>query len=84
MKSLGISVLVSGFLVSLLGIAAKVYGVHSTPGIWLAMLNLPGILFVAWINSWMGFCIAICANSLLYAGAFGIVRRFKNLGHSQL
>jgi len=74
MKAFGYSVLLSAFLFSLLGIAGRIYGFHSTPGIWLALVNLPGYLFAAWFTNWIGFCIAIIVNSIMYAGFFRVAR----------
>lgn len=34
--------------------AAHVYGWHSTPGIWLALLNLPGFLVAVWVSYLIG------------------------------
>jgi len=54
-------------LVSSLGIAAHLYGTHSTPCIWLAFLNLPGVLFIAWLNGGPGFLIAVLVNWIFYS-----------------
>lgn len=77
MKAFGISLLLSAFLFSLFGVAGKMYGFHSTPGIWLAFVNLPGILCAVWIQNWIGFCVAITVNSMLYACLFQILRLFR-------
>lgn len=78
MKAFGFSVLGSAFLFSLLWIAGRIYGFHSAPGIWLALVNLPGVLLVAWITNWIGFCGAIIVNSILYAGLFCVVRGIRS------
>lgn len=77
MKTIGIFFLLSGLLFAVFEIATEMYGVHSTPGIWLALVNFPGILLVVWINGWMGFSIAIFVNSLVYFGAFKIFSGLK-------
>lgn len=79
MKAFGISMLLSGFLISALGIAAMMYGVHSTPCIWLTLANLPGIALVAWVSGWVGFPIAVFVNSLLYFSAFKLMSALKRI-----
>lgn len=81
MKAFSISVLLSGFLFSIFGIAAKVYGVHSTPGIWLALANFPGILVVVWLNGGTGFAVAIFVNSLLYLSAVKITHALRRISN---
>jgi hypothetical protein len=68
-------------LISLLGISAHVYGYHSTPCIWLAMVNLPGVLFIAWLNGWPGFGAAILANGIIYFLVVKFVLSIKRLSN---
>lgn len=77
MKPYAFTLLLSIFLVCLFGAAGHVYGYHSTPGIWLALLNLPGIVAVAWVNGVPGFCIAIAVNWIAYSCFLGIALFFK-------
>ena len=48
-------------------------GYHSTAGIWLGIINLPGSLFAAWIGGVWGLCLAVMTNWLLYSGVARIV-----------
>ncbi len=66
MKSLCITLVIAFVLTSSLGIAAYVYGYHSTPVIWLAMLNFPGVLFCAWMAGLPDYCLCALANWLTY------------------
>jgi hypothetical protein len=70
---------IATILMSLLGIAAHLEGWHSTPGILLAVLNLPGALCMAWINGWPGFVIAILANWGLYHLIAKLFASMKNV-----
>jgi hypothetical protein len=81
MKVLAITLLISAILVCSLGVAEISEGIHSTPGIWLAFLTLPGGVFTAWVNGWPGYVIAAIVNSLLYAGFFQLVRHINRIAN---
>jgi hypothetical protein len=65
-KPLGVALALAITLTSALAIAAQVYGYHSTPVIWLAFLNFPGVLFCAWVDGPVGYFLCVAANWFPY------------------
>ena len=70
MKIFGITLLFAAGLATLLAIAANSPGIHSTPGIWLTILNLPGALFCVWMEGTWGFIVCALVNGLIYWALF--------------
>ena len=49
------------------------YGYHSTPGIWTAIIGLPGVVVSAWIYHWtgsdsVGVIVAFSGNWIFWFG----------------
>jgi len=79
--------LVAAVMAISLAVAVSVYGVHSTPGIRLAIANLPGLIVAAWASTLVGegilfYSICVLANWAFYyylaKGAIALHKRLKS------
>ena len=48
------SALVASILAGAMAIVAHSPGIHSTPGFWLMVANLPGTVIGVWFGMWLG------------------------------
>ena len=93
MKLMVITLVAAVVAASFLGIAGQAYGYHSTPGMWLAVPNLPGIVTAAglaqliggdsgWLNGLFGLFLVALGNWLAYFGrakiALVVMHRISN------
>ena len=69
-------VIIAAFLATTMGVAASLYGWHSTPGILLAMANVPGSIVAAWLrfDDKGVFLVTFVINSLFYCTAVQLTR----------
>jgi hypothetical protein len=67
MKTAVITLAIAVILTSSLAMASHLDGWHSTPSMWLAFVNLPGVLCLVLNEGWMGFMAATLVNWAIYA-----------------
>ena len=73
-----LTLVVAAIPLAILAYVAHSIGIHSTPGIWLAMFSFPGMILIALTNgSLAGYCVAVLANWLIYSFVVWLVLRLR-------